>query len=587
MTDEAPPRGPDPGEDPDRMSQIDEQRYRLAQEAARFGIWEWDLERDCIEWDSASWRMLGYEAVQDGTLDYADWRARIHPADLEHIEPIVTRGVAKGEPFTIEFRYRHADGGWLWIQGRGQVTRWTQDGAPAYVMGAHVEVQRLKETEAALRQREQDLAEREAHYRDLVEEHPLLVSCFLPDGTLTFINHTLATFLGTEREQLEGIRWPELLDAAERASAQRHLAAFTPEEPLQRFENHVPDATGERRWVRWTNRAFFNAHGEPTHFQSVGIDITEQREAEQALRKSERRFRQMAESIEEVFLLRAGHELLYISPACERILGYPPEAFSDLSDLLAIVHPEDRERLRASLQEGEARGTPSDITNRIIRPDGEVRWIHGHSYPLYDEYDETPLRAGTLTDVTAYKRLEQQLTYIATHDSLTGVYARGKLEKLLQGAQAAFERHGTPFALLLLDLDHFKQLNDTFGHAFGDQVLQQVTERVAGMLRTEDALGRWGGEEFMVLASLTGFEGALELAERVRATVAGLASPANGVQLSVSVGVVAAEAGASLEALESRVDEALYAAKTAGRDQIAAWRPSAQGPEVTGHDPDS
>ena len=128
---------------------------------------------------------------------------------------------------------------------------------------------------------EQALAEREAHYRDLVESHPLMVGRFLPDGTLTFVNRTLAAFLGAEPEALEGTHWPQLLDTAGQASARRHLAAFTPEAPLQHLEEPMPDATGEQRWVRWTTRAFFDGHGEPTHFQAVGIDVTEQRRAEQ------------------------------------------------------------------------------------------------------------------------------------------------------------------------------------------------------------------------------------------------------------------------------------------------------------------
>ena len=284
MTDEEPPPTPDDRTDPGRISKLDEQHYRLAQEAARFGIWEWDLETDRVYWDSASWRMLGYETAQDQVLSYADWRAQIHPDDLERIEPIVRQGVARGEPFTIEFRYRCADGGWLWIQGRGQVTRWTQDGAPAYVMGAHAEVQRLKETEAALRQREQ------------------------------------------------------------------------------------------------------------------------------ALYKSERRFRQMAEGIDEVFWLRAGDELLYVSPACERILGYPAEAFfPSFFNFLALVHPEDREWLRATIQDAEAAGEPTDADYRIIRPDGAIRWLHTHGYLLYDEYDGTPLRVGSARDITPYKELQHQL----------------------------------------------------------------------------------------------------------------------------------------------------------------------------------
>ncbi|GEM_PF-4098903 len=128
---------------------------------------------------------------------------------------------------------------------------------------------------------EQALAAREAHYRDLVENHPLMVERFLPDSTITFANRGLAAFFGTEPEALEGVRWLEMLDPAQQEAARRQLAAVTPEAPLQQHENCLPDASGEQRWVRWTWRGFFDEDGELTHLQGVGVDVTEQRRAEQ------------------------------------------------------------------------------------------------------------------------------------------------------------------------------------------------------------------------------------------------------------------------------------------------------------------
>ena len=127
-----------------------EQRYRLVQEAARFGIWEWDLQADAITWDAASWRMLGYAPEAERTLSYAEWQAMVHPDDLAEIEPQLRQQIARGEPVTIAFRYRCHGGDWLWVQARGQVTRRAADGSPASLMGVHIEIEQLKATEQAL-----------------------------------------------------------------------------------------------------------------------------------------------------------------------------------------------------------------------------------------------------------------------------------------------------------------------------------------------------------------------------------------------------------------------------------------------------
>ena len=127
---------------------------------------------------------------------------------------------------------------------------------------------------------QRELTEQESLYRDLVENHPMMIERFRPDTTILFANRTLADFFGTTPEALEGQRWIELLPAEEQSKARAHLASFTPDEPVHTFENTVPGPDGEPRWTHWTNRAFFDEAGRVAWFQSVGIDITQRRRAE-------------------------------------------------------------------------------------------------------------------------------------------------------------------------------------------------------------------------------------------------------------------------------------------------------------------
>jgi eukaryotic-like serine/threonine-protein kinase len=167
-------------------------------------------------------------------------------------------------------------------------------------------------------------------------------------------------------------------------------------------------------------------------------------------------------------------------------------------------------------------------------------------------------------------RLFRKVEELATTDGLTGVANRRHFMDLAEQKLATSQRHGLALAALMLDLDHFKQVNDTYGHATGDQVIRAVAQRLAAMIRQDDLLGRYGGEEFALLVHDAA--GVAELAERLRAAVATDPIPTdNGpLPVTVSIGVATLEASdTSADAILARADAALYQAKRAGRNRIA------------------
>jgi len=160
-----------------------------------------------------------------------------------------------------------------------------------------------------------------------------------------------------------------------------------------------------------------------------------------------------------------------------------------------------------------------------------------------------------------------QLEELATTDALTGLWNRRKFNDLVVGEVARARRYTQPLSLGLLDVDHFKRVNDTYGHDVGDAVLRELACLVRGQVRTVDVVARWGGEEFVVLGPGVSLAGCLELAERIRGVVAAHVFPAAG-PVTVSIGVTAYSQGDSPTALFSRADKALYAAKERGRDRV-------------------
>ena len=168
--------------------------------------------------------------------------------------------------------------------------------------------------------------------------------------------------------------------------------------------------------------------------------------------------------------------------------------------------------------------------------------------------------------------LQEELRVKATHDDLTGVFNRGTILGILQRELDQVARSGMPVAIVLADLDDFKQVNDTHGHVMGDAVLRDAAKRLGIPMRPYDALGRYGGEEFLIVLPGCSMTGALQAAERIRAFVAGrpVDTPSGAVSITVSLGVAAVDKGQSpnLDALILAADQALYRAKRAGRNRV-------------------
>ncbi len=178
----------------------------------------------------------------------------------------------------------------------------------------------------------------------------------------------------------------------------------------------------------------------------------------------------------------------------------------------------------------------------------------------------------TRADEAAAERegLLERTRVLATTDSLTGVWNRRRTEEILSGRLERLKNYGTPFSLLLADIDHFKRINDTYGHQVGDRVLVDVTRITRENIRSSDSLGRWGGEEFLIILPKLDLTQALETAERLRSTVMGYEADylPEGERITVSIGVVEGAASKDIEGLLTGVDELLYRAKDRGRNRV-------------------
>lgn len=302
-----------------------------------------------------------------------------------------------------------------------------------------------------------------------------------------------------------------------------------------------------------------------------GMDMTHENEIQEQLRESEHHFRRLFESMQDVYYrTNAQGVVQHVGPGVRRVLGYEPHEIEGHTAESYYPHSSDRDAFKAAIM---AHGEVSDFPGQMVRKDGTVIDISISSHALFDHNGKFAGVEGLYRDVTQRKNLERELQRLATTDMLTGMANR---RSFLEVAEAAFQRAReghAPLTLLMLDLDHFKSINDRFGHLEGDRVLAEFAQATKHQLRASDTVGRLGGEEFgLLLPSTTPTEGA-DIATRILEAIRALElTDSNGqpYRITTSMGLGTLSPGdRSLHDLLDRADQALYLAKHRGRNQLA------------------
>ena len=295
------------------------------------------------------------------------------------------------------------------------------------------------------------------------------------------------------------------------------------------------------------------------------------------LQENEARYRTIVEEIPVVTYVDAvdrTSSTIYISPRVEDMLGYSPaEWMGDPGLWPKLLHPDDRDWVMAENIRTNATHEPFKVEYRLIARDGRAVWVRDEAVLIRDEEGNPEAWQGVMVDITERKRAEEEITVLAYHDELTGLPNRLTFERALELALARGRRRGLVVAVLFVDLDDFKRVNDTLGHAAGDELLRQVAERLTGAVRETDVVARHAGDEFLVLLAdldpdpvdggLDPLGQATRVAERIHEA---LERPfrliAGRTSMSASVGISRFPIDAdSAKELLNRADAAMYQSK--------------------------
>ncbi|MCE5262320.1 MAG: sensor domain-containing diguanylate cyclase [Deltaproteobacteria bacterium] len=295
------------------------------------------------------------------------------------------------------------------------------------------------------------------------------------------------------------------------------------------------------------------------------------------LRKDEEKYRLIADHSGDCLWVMdlATLRFTYVSPAVTRIYGSTVEETLEQS-VSDVLPPESLALVMKILEEElalEATGKADPNRMRTIeveeyRKDRSRVWIENVLSFMRDEDQRPAAIVGVSRDVTKRRLLEQELRNLAITDPLTGAYNRRHFLEELQQEMDRSDRYSHPFALIMFDIDHFKEVNDRFGHEAGDRVLRELAEMVRKRVRSTDLLARWGGEEFMILLPNTTLPPAATLAQDLLKQMQEGAFSEIG-RITASFGVAVHRPGEGIDALLTRVDDLMYQAKRKGRSRLA------------------
>ena len=299
-------------------------------------------------------------------------------------------------------------------------------------------------------------------------------------------------------------------------------------------------------------------------------------ELEQRLRETDERadaFRRIVQSIDHHLYINeilpgGGRRAIFVGPGRDRLLGGVPEDGDWGRAWIEAVHPDDR-ALYAEHTARYLRGEMSEVLCRLVGLDGVTRWIRGGGSPRRD--GDRLIVEGIVRDATAEVHAEKLLQEASRTDALTTIFNRRHFAEMLDAELERSRADGLTPGILLVDVDYFKLVNDTFGHVTGDAVLVEVASRLRHALRRFDTVARWGGEEFIVLApALEDAPRLRELADRLRHAVraAPVRHGARAIDVTVSIGGVLADPRSSADLLVDQADRSLYSAKRLGRDRV-------------------
>jgi diguanylate cyclase (GGDEF)-like protein/PAS domain S-box-containing protein len=429
---------------------------------------------------------------------------------------------------------------------------------------------------------QQEIERQQSFLRTVIDADPHFIYVKDRQGQIMLANQSLAKCFGFTPEQMVGHAFSDFATDPESKQALLEDDGALLDRTQEKIEREAKfvDQSGQTRWIYTVKAPIKDEVGEVGQLIGVGIDITERKRAEEALFEAKERAQVTLHSIGDAVITTDAHAMVeYVNPIAETLTGWSTaEARGRPIDaIFCIVNEETRQPVSNPVARCLQEGKIVSLANysMLISRDGREYHIDDTAAPIRGRSGQVLGVVLVFHDVTENRQLARQLEYEATHDALTGLINRPEFERRLKRALNSTQQFGARHALCYLDLDQFKVVNDTAGHAAGDELLRQINVILSGMFRGRDTLARIGGDEFGLLLDNCPLERAQRIAQTVVSAIHNHRFHWEGLtyQIGVSIGLVPITAESqNTTQLFTQADVACYIAKKLGRNRVHLYQ---------------
>jgi diguanylate cyclase (GGDEF)-like protein/PAS domain S-box-containing protein len=541
-----------------------------ASRAAGVGAWEVDLLTREVHWSAETCRLHGMKPGHRPTLDEAI--GFYAPQARPVIRAAIEEAAASGKGFDLELPFERADGARLWVRAVGSAA--IADGRAVRVTGAFQNVTARVAERQALQQANERLTL-------ATESGGIGIWDWDVARDRMIWDHGMYRLYGMEPgdDAAAFELWQRRLHPDDRAVAEQAIHdALAGTKPFDtEFRVVWPD--GSVHTLHGSGRVTRDAQGRAVRMVGANWDVTEPRRLAARLSENHEMLRVTLQSIGDgVITTDAQGFVVWLNPVAERMTGWTTADASGepVTRVLRIVNEETREPaenpVMVCLAEGRVVGMAQQTT--LVSRTGDEYGIEDTASPIRAEQGDTLGAVLVFHDVTEQRRLSGEMSHRATHDMLTGLVNRAEFEQRLRRLLHRAQSDGSLNALLFLDLDQFKLVNDACGHAVGDQLLMQVSKLLSDIVRTSDTLARLGGDEFAILLDHCSTVPAQRLAQRIcdRMEDFRFIHENRRFRIGASIGLVPVDnRWTTTAAVMQAADTSCYAAKEAGRNRVHVW----------------
>jgi diguanylate cyclase (GGDEF)-like protein/PAS domain S-box-containing protein len=538
-----------------------EERYRTIIENIEDGYFEVDLTGTFTYVNDAQCRNVGTPREQ---LLGKNNRAYTNEEEAKRLYQLFSGVYRTGKPVKgFAFEYRARNGAVAFNEMSVSLIK-DSEGKPIGFRGITRDITERKQFEEKIRQSEE-------RYRTIIEQ--MEDGYFETDlsGTFTFANEAECRNLGYTRDELIGMDHRRYADEKTAKALRRlFIEVYKSGAPVKAYDFEITKKNGTKSCDEISVSLVRNSKGEPTGFRGIARNINERRLMEEKIRQSEERYRTIIEEMEEwYFETDLAGNITFFNTVFANVLGYFQQELAGLN-FRDFIKKEDSDLVYRLFNQVYKTSKPiKNYPYEFNLPDGNVASAEFSIFPRWDKEGNIVGFRGVGYDVTERKRAEEKIQHMATHDTLTGLPNRLMCSQLLSHAIQSAKRYKRQFAVLFIDLDRFKIINDSLGHEAGDQLLREIAVRLKQTLRAVDVVARLGGDEFVVLIEeLNDSSNAATVARKIIASVIKPTTiRGQECRVTASIGICMYPADAEDEqGLMKNADIAMYLAKEEGKN---------------------